>query len=79
MNIVEQTNTDPWNGGMHRNTLAAQKAFDSAETFCDEQVEWSREYHNNVASADDRARVECLSGDKDQIVAWYWDDSYRAK
>jgi len=73
-----QTKTDPWNGGLFDTTSAAQKAFDQSPDFDDKQCEWSQEYHNNCATAADRARVEALTGDQEQIVAWYWDDAYRA-
>jgi len=72
------TQKNPWTGGLFGNTEAAQKAFGN-QTFSDEQVEWSEEYHHNIATAADRARVESLEGDEGQIIAWYWNDSFRAQ
>lgn len=75
--MTKTNQKDPWAGGLFGCTKAAQKAFGN-QTFSDEQVEWSKEYHHNVATADDRARVEALEGDEDQIIAWYWNYSYSA-
>lgn len=72
------TQKDPWTGGLFGSTKAAQKALGN-QTFSDEQMEWSVEYHNNIATDEDRARVEALEGDEAQKVAWYWNNSYCAQ
>jgi len=76
--MTTKLENDPWSDGLFKSTVSAQKAFDSSNYFDDKQVSWSAEYHHNVSSSVDRDRVKTLIGDESQILAWYWDDAYRA-
>jgi hypothetical protein len=68
--------SDPWTSGtLYDTTDKAQAAFDASPRV--RAAETAEEYHDAVASAADRARVNAIRGDHVQVCAWYWEDALR--